>query len=95
MNIQHRQRGESGEFYFEENGEKRAEMTYEFGPEKEMVINHTLVDEEIRGKDIGQKLVEAAVDYSRKKGLKIIPVCSFAAAVFERTKSYKDVLKNE
>ena len=92
MKIQHHQKKESGSFFMKEGEDTRAEMTYELSPDGEMVINHTEVDEDLRGKDFGKNLVKAAVDYSRQKGIKIIPICSFAASVFENTHDYKDVL---
>jgi uncharacterized protein len=94
MNIQHEQKKMSGSFFIKENGDLKAEMTYDLSDNNEMVINHTEVDEDLQGKSLGNQLVEAAVTYARKKRLKIIPVCSFAQAVFEKTDSFKDVLAN-
>jgi predicted GNAT family acetyltransferase len=95
MNVQHKQNKESGAFTMDDNGAKKAEMTYTLSAKNEMVINHTEVDKELRGKDIGQQLVKAAVDYSRKNGIKIIPVCSFAQAILANTDDYKDVLAED
>ncbi len=92
MNIKHRQDGKGGTFYLEENGTEKAALLYEMNTDNEMVINHTEVDKELRGKDVGQQLVKAAVEFSRGKKIKIIPVCSFAASIFKRTKEYEDVL---
>ena len=95
MKVQHKQNKENGVFTIDDNGTMIAEMTYDLTPEHEMVINHTQVDKELRGKDFGQQLVKAAVDFSRQQGMKIIPICSFAKAVLENTDEYKDVLAEE
>lgn len=57
-----------------------------------MILDHTLVADVLRGKGVGNMLVEAAVSYSRDKNIKIIPLCPFARSVFERTSVYNDVL---
>jgi len=95
MELKHKQEKESGVFLLEENGEPRAEMTYDIGPEKEIIINHTQVDEDLRGKDLGQQLVKAAVEHARNKKIKIIPLCTFAKAVLESSDEYSDVLDFE
>ena len=41
-------------------------------------IQHTVVNAELRGNRLGEVLLAAATDYVGKKGLKIIPTCSYA-----------------
>jgi predicted GNAT family acetyltransferase len=57
-----------------------------------VVINHTGVDKELQGKNIGFQLVEAVVEQARAEGKKVVPVCSFAKAIIEKTEEFKDVL---
>ena len=59
---------------------------------EQMVINHTQVFDGYEGQGIARQLVMAAVDFARKEGRKIIPVCSYAKAVLTRTDEYQDVL---
>ncbi len=59
---------------------------------KSLVIEHTEVDEELRGKDFGNDLVDQVVTYARQNELKVVPVCHFAKAVFQKKKEYSDVL---
>ena len=84
--------GNKGVFYYNVEGERKAEMTYSnAGPDK-IIIDHTEVDESLRGEGVGYKLVEAAVNYARENQLKILPLCPFAAAVFRKRDDYSDVL---
>jgi len=41
---------------------------------------------------MGEKLVEAGVKYARENNFKILPTCTFARSVFNRTPAYDDVL---
>lgn len=59
---------------------------------EQMLINHTQVFDGYEGQGIARQLVMAAVDFARKEGRKIIPVCSYAKAVLTRTDEYQDVL---
>ena len=92
MIIKHKQEGKGGYFYYEEDGKKLAEMVYVMaGPDK-MIIEHTEVDESLEGKGIGKHLLEELVKYVRENKIKVIPLCVFAKAVFQRTKECQDVL---
>lgn len=95
MLIQHQQSGEGGRFFLSKGEDTLAEMTYVRSNPHTLVIDHTEVAEELRGQNVGYELVDAAVEYARAEKLKIIPVCVFAAAVFQKKKEYGDVLKVE
>ncbi len=56
-----------------------------------MLIQHTEVRKQLEGQGVGKKLVDAAVQFARKKGYKIIPQCPYANAVFHKTPEYADV----
>lgn len=91
MIIQHKEDGNEGMFYAEQNGEALAEMTYSIENAK-MVIRHTEVDEALRGKNIGFQLVEQGVEFARQEHLKIVPLCTYAKKVLQRTERFHDVL---
>ncbi|GAB4091581.1 GNAT family N-acetyltransferase [Flaviaesturariibacter terrae] len=95
MTIQHQQNEQHGNFFILADGELIADMTYIRHDPHSIIINHTQVDEEMQGQDIGFRLVQAAVDYARQHQLKIVPVCVFAAAVFEKKPEFRDVLQEE
>ena len=49
-----------------------------------LVIKHTEVDPSLGGQGIGKQLVDAAADYARENGFKILPVCPFAKNILFR-----------
>ncbi|WP_286756909.1 GNAT family N-acetyltransferase [Roseivirga sp. UBA838] len=81
-----------GSFFIEEDGKRLAEMTYSKAGADKIIIDHTEVNDVLRGKGVGVRLVEAAVDYARGAGIKIRPLCPFARATFKRKNEWRDVL---
>lgn len=67
-------------------------MTYSHAGSDKIIIDHTEVDESLKGQGIGYKLVEAAVSYARINNLKILPLCPFANSVFNKKAEYNDVI---
>ena len=91
MNIQQSENEKKGEFYYEVAGKKLGVMPYSYaGPDK-IIIDHTEVDESLKGQGVGYKLAEAAVNFAREKNIKIMPLCPFANAVFRKHSAYNDV----
>jgi len=56
-----------------------------------MLFTHTEVPVEFRGKGIAEKLVLAGFAHARERGLKIVPICSYVAAVLKRHPEYQDL----
>ena len=56
------------------------------------MLDHTEVGESLRGQGIARKLVEAAVMWARQEKIKLVPVCPFARAVFDKEPTFHDVL---
>lgn len=69
-----------------------AEMTYSRAGEHLIIIDHTEVPDALRGRGVGQALVLHAVEEARRAGVKIFPLCPFAAAQFRSHGEYQDVL---
>lgn len=92
MLIQHKKVGTKGMFVVETDGNIVAEMVYTMPADNKMIIEHTEVSDELRGKNAGNQLVHTAVVYARTHTIKIIPLCSFANAVFKKNPEYADVL---
>lgn len=69
-----------------------AQMTFSRANPRLVIIDHTEVPDEMRGMGVGKSLVAAIVADAREKGFKIIPLCPFAKATFERTPEWRDVL---
>lgn len=69
-----------------------SEMTYLTPSPKKIVIDHTLVAPELKGRGVGQALLLRAIEDARKGGYKIEPTCPFAKAQIEKHKEWQDVL---
>lgn len=94
MEIQHHQETGKGEFYIKDTLQhKLAVITYVMTDEITLLIEHTVVSDQLKGQGAGKKLVEAVVQFARANGFTIIPQCPFAASVFQKTPEYADVLK--
>lgn len=93
MNIQHKEGDTKGEFYIEENGNSIAKITYSKLGRTQIIVDHTEVADEFKGRDIGKKLVEKVVSHARDHELKLIPLCPFAKSIIERDQSLQDVIK--
>lgn len=92
MEVQHQETENKGRFYLEESTETIAEMTYSKAGNDKIIIDHTEVNNNYRGKNLGLQLVTAAVEYARKNRLKIMPLCPFAKRIFEKTPEFSGIL---
>lgn len=80
-----------GRFVIYDNGQFAGEMTYTWaGPDK-FIIDHTGIEDAFRGKGYGNKLLMRVVEFAREQGVKILPLCPFAKAAFEKNKEIADV----
>lgn len=92
MEVQHQETESKGRFYINNGNETVAEMTYSKAGEQKIIIDHTEVNDQFRGKNLGLKLVTAAVRFARENNVKIMPLCPFAKRVFDKTAEFSDVL---
>lgn len=83
---------ENGKFFIEKEGKLIAELTYTWRGTDRIIINHTTVDERLKGKGAGKQMVRAAVEFARAQGISIIPQCQFAKSVFDKVGDLRDVL---
>lgn len=91
MEIEKRE--ELGSTYFAaiEDGREIGEANFYSSPGC-ITITHVGIDPRHRGGGKARDLMMKIVDYCRQNDLKIIPVCSFARATFERYPEIHDVL---
>ena len=89
--IEHERSGHRGAFVVRKDGERLAEMTYTVAGSR-VIIDHTNVDDRLRGTGVGGKLVHAAVEWARAENTRLMPLCPFAKSVFDKTPDYADVL---
>lgn len=90
--ITHTKNAKGGSFNYEQDGKKLAEMVYTMAGEKKMIIDHTQVDDSLRGQGVGKQLLSELVKFVRLNQLKVIPLCPFANATLQKTKEWQDVL---
>ncbi len=84
---------EAGRIYLEnEKGEMIAEVTFPSISETVVNINHTFVDNSLRGQGIAGKLMEEVVKELRASGKAAVPTCSYAVMWFEKNKQYDSLL---
>ena len=79
--------------YLNEKNMAIAEIMYTSVNTDLYIIDHTSVANGYQGKGIAKQLVRALVDKARKEGKKVMPLCPFANAEFERRIEYQDVRK--
>lgn len=89
MNIK---KAEKKHFIENEEGKIVAEITFVQAGTSKVIIDHTFVDESLRGQNIASKLVASVVEVMREQDKKIVPLCPFAKAEFVRKKEYQDML---
>lgn len=90
--IEREENASKGRYSVVVDGEE-AEMTYSRAGETTIIIDHTGVPDALRGRGVGEALVERGVADARTEGRKIIPLCPFAKAQIARRPEWQDVLK--
>lgn len=92
MNIELKLNGKNGVFELIDESKKAVgELTFILKDEQ-MIINHTGVNPELRGKGFAEKLVLEAVGYARKEKLKVIPFCSYVSVYVGKHPEVQDVI---
>lgn len=89
--IEHIANDTKGRYLVNING-AQAEMTYSKAGDALIIIDSTDVPDAMRGQKVGVALVYRAVEDVRSSGKKIMPLCPFAKAQFERHPEWHDVL---
>lgn len=72
------------EFVLRVGGERLGSLDFALPEAGVMRIDYVEVAPQLRGSGLGRQLVEAAVDWARESGLKIVPICGYARAVMTR-----------
>lgn len=84
--------GSNGFYVGDNENDYKGIITFVADGDKTIIINHTIVKEELRGMGIARRLINRVVEYARTEDLKIIPQCSYAVKVLTTNDEYKDVL---
>ena len=62
---------------------------------KNFVITHVGVHPDHRGQGVAAKIVEAGLQYARQNALRVIPMCSYAAAYIRRNPQHMELTNQE
>ena len=85
-----------GSFIAIEKGDKIGEMTYSKANDGQLlIIDHTEVNENYKGNGVGKILFDKLVDTVRESNQKVMPLCPFTRAMFEKNKDKWDVLRHQ
>jgi hypothetical protein len=74
------------------DGQLLGEMTFSRARDDVIIIDHTEVDDSLRGKGGGLRLFNGMVDWARSTGTKVMSTCPFANSMFDRHPASRDVL---
>lgn len=58
---------------------------------KNFVITHVGVHPELRGQGVAGRIVEESLAYARENSLRVIPMCSYAAAYIRRNPQHTEL----
>ena len=62
---------------------------------KNFVITHVGVHPELRGQGVAGRIVEVSLQYAKENSLRVIPMCSYAAAYMRRHPEYAELMNQE
>jgi len=93
MDIEIVQSETKGAAYYSSSGKRLAEMSYSVAGTQLITIDHTEVDQSLKGKGVEKRLLTAIVDKARLEGIKILPLYPFAKSIFDKDESFRDVLR--
>jgi predicted GNAT family acetyltransferase len=83
---------DGGAFLIARDGVRIAEMTFVHAGPSRARFDHTHVAPELRGHGIAALLLQAAVEWARRTGIRMVPECSYVRDAFARDPSIGDVL---
>ena len=75
------------------NRELLADVTFPPIDTDTVNINHTFVDDSLRGQGIAGKLLEAVTEVLEKENKKAVPTCSYAIRWFENHPEYNHLIR--
>jgi predicted GNAT family acetyltransferase len=89
--IDHEESANRGAFVVEREGIRLAEMTYSRVNEHLIIVDHTLVDEQLRGLGVARRLLDKLVAWARESKTRVAATCPYAKAQFEKDTTIQDV----
>lgn len=71
--------------------EGEAELTFSRANPQLVIADHTGAPDSMRGMGVAKALVERLIADARAEGFKIVPLCPFVKAQFERNPDWSDL----
>ena len=84
---------EKNRFYMGDKKKPEAEITFININDDELSVDHTYVDESLRGQGMAQKLLDAVADFARMEGKTLSATCPYAAKRLKTDERYADIAK--
>jgi predicted GNAT family acetyltransferase len=82
---------ESSRFEIHSGGKLAGFAAYRTRP-GEITFTHTEIDDGFEGQGLGGRLVRAALDVARSRGLAVLPVCPFVRSWIAKHPEYVDLV---
>lgn len=73
------------EFVLRVDGKRLGSLEFTRPDAKVLRIEYVEVSPELRGTGLGRQLVAAAVNWAKETDQKVVPICSYARAVIQRS----------
>ena len=89
--IRHEESGNRGGFFIGRDGKRIAEQTYRRSDASHISIDHTFVDDSLRGQGVARRLLDTLVAWARQTNTRVAATCPYAKKQFEQDASIRDV----
>ncbi|MBM3353044.1 MAG: N-acetyltransferase [Betaproteobacteria bacterium] len=89
----HRRDGDAGALVILRDGHRLGELLCAARAPGVVALNHTEVDQSLRGSGAARQPVQAAVTWARAQNARLVPRCGHLGAVPARTPNWQDVLQ--
>lgn len=86
---------ENRKLILRENDFDAAYLKYSEDEDKDYIIESIFVDEKYRGKGLAKIIFDEFIKKVKKENRKVIPICSYAKAQFEKREALEEFLKKE
>lgn len=60
---------------------------------KNFVITHVGVHPDLRGQGVAGRIVQTGLEHAKENGLRVVPMCSYAAAYIRRHPEYAELTR--
>lgn len=84
---------ENRKLILRENNFDAAYLKYSEDEDKDYIIESIFVDEKYRGKGLAKIIFDEFIKKVKKENRKVIPICSYAKAQFEKREALEEFFK--